>query len=144
MEAISDDLLADVQRIVELANEQTLDPLQLANGAKALLDEVATGKITGEEDRYSHTDLWDFQANVDGSQAAIAALRPVLQERDPALAGTLDRRFAAVNDQLAALRSGDGFVLYTDLTPQQVQQLATAVDALGEPLSKVAGVVAGQ
>ena len=50
------------------ANGVQLSPLQLANGAKELLDEVATGKVTGEEDRYSHTDLWDFQANVEGSQ----------------------------------------------------------------------------
>ena len=67
------------------ANAEKLSPLQLANGAKELLDEVATGKITGEEDRYSHTDLWDFAANVEGSKAAVAALRPALEERDPAL-----------------------------------------------------------
>ena len=71
--------MADVKTIVAKANVEKLTPLQLANGAKELLDEVATGKITGEEDRYSHTDLWDFEANVEGSQAAIAALRPVLQ-----------------------------------------------------------------
>ena len=65
------------------ANAEKLSPLQLANGAKELLDEVASGKITGEEDRYSHTDLWDFNANVDGSKAAVAALRPALEKRDP-------------------------------------------------------------
>ena len=73
-------------------------PVQLANGAKELLDEVATGKITGEEDRYSHTDLWDFKANVEGSQAAVAALRPVIDEKDPTLGPMLDERFAAVDD----------------------------------------------
>ena len=79
---IADQLLTDVKEIVAKANAEKLSPLQLANGAKDLLDEVATGKITGEEDRYSHTDLWDFNANVEGSKAAIAALRPVLEERD--------------------------------------------------------------
>ncbi|MGH4011917.1 MAG: iron uptake system protein EfeO [Pseudonocardiaceae bacterium] len=141
---VADQLLADVTEIVNRAKTVTLTPLQLANGAKELLDEVATGKVTGEEDRYSHTDLWDFQANVEGSEAAIAPLRPVLMERNPELVTTLDQRFAAVNDQLAAQRSGDGFKFYTELTPQQVQQLSMSVDALGEPLSKVAGVVAGQ
>ena len=68
-----------------MATIESSPPLQLANGAKELLDEVATGKITGEEDRYSHTDLWDFEANVEGSQAAVAALRPVIDEKDPAL-----------------------------------------------------------
>ena len=80
-----------------------LTPVQLANGAKELLDEVATGKITGEEDRYSHTDLWDFKANVDGSQGAVAALRPVIDEKDPALGPVLDERFAAVDALLEEL-----------------------------------------
>ena len=84
--------MADVKEIVAKANAEKLSPLQLANGAKELLDEVATGKITGEEDRYSHTDLWDFDANVEGSKAAVAALRPVLEERAPDLVTELDDR----------------------------------------------------
>jgi iron uptake system component EfeO len=75
--------------------------VQLANGSKELVDEVATGKITGEEDRNSHTDLWDFQANVEGSKAAIASLRPVLAERDPALVSLIGRRFEEVETELA-------------------------------------------
>ena len=89
--AMADLLMADVTEIVDLAKAVELNPLQLANGSKALLDEVAVGKITGEEDRYSHTDLWDFRANVDGSQAAIASLRPVLEERDPDLVAPAGR-----------------------------------------------------
>lgn len=141
--AMADRLLADVTELVGMAKTVELNPLQLANGAKELLDEVATGKITGEEDRYSHTDLYDFRSNVDGSQAAIAALRPVLMERDAALVATLDERFAAVDDLLETYRSGDGFKLYTELDEDDIKGLAEAVDALGEPLSKVAGVVAG-
>ncbi len=89
--AIADQLLTDVKEIVAKAKGVTLNPLQLANGAKALLDEVAVGKITGEEDRYSHTDLYDFDENVKGSKAAIDALRPVIKARDAALL-TEDRR----------------------------------------------------
>ena len=140
--AMADRLMADVTEIVELASTVELNPLQLANGAKGLLDEVATGKITGEEDRYSHTDLWDFRANVDGSQAAIASLRPVLEERAPELVATLDERFAELDALLEAQRAGDGFVLYTDLTPDEVKALSTALDAVSEPVSQVAGVVA--
>ncbi len=141
---IADQLLADVKKVVELANQTKLSPLQLANGSKELLDEVATGKVTGEEDRYSHTDLWDFQANVEGSKAAIAALRPVLDERNPELAKTLDRRFDEVETELAKHAEGDGFKLYTELSKAEIKALATKVDALGEPLSTVAAVVAGK
>ena len=45
-----------------------IPPAALIVGAAELIEEVSTGKITGEEDRYSHTDLWDFAANVDGSE----------------------------------------------------------------------------
>ena len=140
--ALADQLLKDVQEVVTKSNSVKLSPLQLANGAKGLLDEVATGKITGEEDRYSHTDLWDFQANVEGSKAAIAALRPTLEDRNPALVKELDTRFDAVQKLLDAQATDDGFKLYTELTPAEIKAFATAVDALSEPLSQVAAVVA--
>jgi iron uptake system component EfeO len=142
--AIADQLQADVQDLVTRTKTVELTPLQMANGAKELLDEVATGKITGEEDRYSHTDLWDFRSNVDGSQAAVAALRPVIDERNPDLGKTLDEKFGAVDDILAKHQVGDGYKLYPQLTPADIKEMSEAVDALGEPISQVAEVVAGQ
>ena len=139
--ATADRLLTDVNEIVTRAKAVELTPLQLANGAKELLDEVATGKITGEEDAFSHTDLWDFRANVDGSRAAIAALRPTIEERKADLLTTLDAAFAAVDAVLEKHRRGDGFALYTDLTEADVKEMAAVVDALGEPISSVAEVV---
>ncbi|GHF00654.1 lipoprotein [Amycolatopsis deserti] len=139
---IADKLVADVTTLVTQAKTIELSPLDLANGAKELLDEVATGKITGEEETFSHTDLWDFQANLDGSEAAIQALRPVLQERDPQLVSEVDAQFKNVQTLLDAQRAGDGFKYYTDLTQDQIRELASAVDALSEPLSKTAEVVA--
>ncbi|KRF23378.1 iron uptake system protein EfeO [Phycicoccus sp. Soil803] len=140
--AIADKLLVDVKEIVAKAKAVQLNPLQLANGSKALLDEVATGKITGEEDRYSHTDLYDFDENVKGSKAAIDALRPVLKARDAALLTDIDARFAALDAELDRHRSDGGFVLYTALSKDQVRSLTVALDALSEPISQVAGVVA--
>lgn len=141
MEKYADQLLVDVKTVVAEAKKVKLNPLQLANGAKELLDEVATGKITGEEDRYSHTDLWDFQANVEGSQAAIQALRPALQQRDPALVTTLDTQFKAVDAALEKFRTPDGFKPYL---PNEAERkvLGTVIDALAEPVSKVAAVIA--
>jgi iron uptake system component EfeO len=139
---IADRLLADVKEIVAKANAEKLSPLQLANGAKELLDEVATGKITGEEDRYSHTDLWDFNANVEGSKAAIAALRPVLEERNPELVKSLDAEFANVDAALTKYRDGDGWKLHNTLTAADLKGLSDAINALAEPISKVAAVVA--
>ncbi|MFI5711920.1 iron uptake system protein EfeO [Kribbella sp. NPDC051620] len=141
MAKYADQLLTDVKTVVAKAKVVKLNPLQLANGAKELLDEVATGKVTGEEDRYSHTDLWDFQANVEGSQAAVQALRPALQQRDPALVTTLDTNFKAVFAALDKYRVGDGFKPYT-ASEAEKKELGAVVDALAEPVSKVAGVIA--
>ncbi|WP_155540930.1 iron uptake system protein EfeO [Amycolatopsis camponoti] len=138
---IADKLLTDVKDLVAKSKTLQLTALDLANGAKGLLDEVATGKITGEEETFSHTDLWDFQANVDGSKGAIASLRPLLQERDAALVSTLDKEFANVQGLLDKTRVGDGFKFYNQLSQDEIKAFASAVDALGEPLSKVAEVV---
>jgi iron uptake system component EfeO len=139
--AIADQLLADVTELVAKAKAVELNPLQLANGSKALLDEIATGKITGEEERYSHTDLWDFEANFEGSKAAIAALRPFLQAQDPTLVASIDKSGKSLGDLLETYRDGDGFLLYPALTPADVKALTDALDGFSEPVAKVAGVV---
>jgi iron uptake system component EfeO len=139
--AVADRLLADVRQIV--AKSKTVEPtaLSIANGAKALLDEVATGKVTGEEERYSHTDLWDFDGNLEGSEQALAALRPVITERDPALQKALDEKFSALSTMLDSHRANGAFVSYTALSDAQVKDLTVALDALSEQVAKVPGVV---
>ena len=71
------------QQLVDKVNaaDFTFEAFQISNGAKELLDEVATGKVTGEEEIWSHTDLWDFQANVDGAKVAFEVLRDVVAGR---------------------------------------------------------------
>jgi iron uptake system component EfeO len=136
-------LIADIRRLQTLVYAIKLEPAQIANGANELLTEVSASKITGEEERYSHTDLWDFEANVQGSKAAFDAVKPLLEQRDPELAKEIDQRFAEVEDTLQPYRRGDGFVLYGELTEQDKRQLAQSIDALAEPLSQVAAIIAG-
>ena len=141
----ADQLLTDTAELDDRVHTdefaQTIDAASIGNGAKSLLDEVATGKVTGEEEIWSHTDLWDFQANVDGAKVAYDGLRDIVLAQDADLVETLDSRFAAIQDLLDAQQSGDGFVLYTELTPAQVKELADAVNALGEPLSTLTAAV---
>ncbi|UBU08810.1 iron uptake system protein EfeO [Nonomuraea gerenzanensis] len=139
---VADKLIADVRTIVAKANATELTPLNLANGAKELLDEVATGKITGEEDIWSHTDLWDFDANLEGSKAAVQALRPVLEERAPELVGTLDEKFAAAEAELNKHQRGDGWRLHDELSEAELKSLSDVINALGEPISRIAPIVA--
>ena len=98
-------LMADVNTLDRKVQTIQLQPAQLANGAVELMNEVANSKITGEEDRYSHTDLSDFQGNLAGSREAFDLLRPALAQTGNAkLADTIDRRFAAVQTSLDRYR----------------------------------------
>lgn len=139
-------LLRDVSLLDRRVRMITYQPPQLANGAVELLNEVAGSKITGEEDRYSHSDLSDFQANVAGAQKAFELLRPALVARgDGAVAKTIAARFAAVQTGLDRYRRKTplGFAVYSALTPTDRRTLAQQVDALAEPLSTVAAKVSG-
>lgn len=134
--ALADELVRDVARLEQLVRTVKLEPAQIGNGATELLGEVSKSKITGEEDRYSHTDLHDFQANVEGARAAFDAIRPALTERDRELAEEIEGRFGVVTDALGEHRRGDAFVPYDQLERPQVRRLSQVVDALAEPLSR--------
>lgn len=138
---IADKMVADTDELFARTQELTFSADNLANGAKELLDEVATGKITGEEEFFSHTDLWDFQANVDGARIAFENLKPLLAANDAELDTALEDNFSALQALLDQYRAGDGFLLYTELTDEQIQELSSAVDSLSEPLSKLTAAV---
>ena len=138
LEPIADKLLADVKRLQAKTKGLTYQPEELANGANGLLDEVSASKITGEEDRYSHTDLSDFEANVEGSESAFGLLAPALRKTDAQLATTIAARFDAVNAELATLKKGGKFPSYDTVDAAQRRKLSQLVNALAEPLSQVA------
>ncbi|WP_104134048.1 iron uptake system protein EfeO [Cryobacterium sp. Y62] len=135
--ALTEQLVADTQTLHTKVQGLSFTLSQQTNGAIGLLDEVATGKVTGEEETWSHTDLWDFQANVDGARVLYDGVRRLLLQTDPDLAASLDTEFASLQTLLDAQRVGDGFKLYTDLTPAEIRALADQVNALGEPLNQL-------
>ncbi|MEU6670256.1 iron uptake system protein EfeO [Streptomyces sp. NPDC046727] len=137
-------LLTDLKDWQGRVGKAEITPTSMANGAKELLDEVATGKVTGEEERYSHTDLVDFKGNVEGAEKAYELLKPVAAKNDPALAKELDKQFTALNTLLDKYRSDKAsydFVSYDKVTKDQRKELSDAVNALAEPLSKLAAAV---
>nr|BFE29324.1 iron uptake system protein EfeO [Actinomadura rugatobispora] len=144
-EQYADQLIKDLGELKAKVNAARLDPpitpVSMANGAKELLDEVATGKVTGEEEVFSHTDLVDFKANVDGAFKVYQLLRPVVRDKDPDLAKELDENFTKVQDALTKHQRGDGYVSYDTVGKADRKTLADAVNALAEPLSKLAKAV---
>jgi iron uptake system component EfeO len=145
MAPLADKLVTDLTTLRDSISTVELEPAQIANGAVELLNEVSASKITGEEDRYSHTDLADFDANVAGAKAAFDSVVPLLADDEADLVTTINDRFEALDTALAVYKvpggPANGYVLYTDLTPAQTAELAASVDALAEPLSKVAALV---
>ncbi|MFJ6661034.1 iron uptake system protein EfeO [Streptomyces sp. NPDC091377] len=141
---LADRLITDLTDWQRRVGKAEITPTSMANGAKELLDEVATGKVTGEEERYSHTDLVDFKANVEGAQTSYELLKPVAGENDPALVTELDRQFAALNtllDEYREDKTSYDFVSYDTVGAADRKELSDAVNALAEPLSKLAAAV---
>ncbi|MEU8508418.1 iron uptake system protein EfeO [Streptomyces brevispora] len=133
--------LLDWQKRVGTAE---ITPTSMANGAKELLDEVATGKVTGEEERYSHTDLIDFKGNVEGAEKSYELLKPIASKNDAALTATLDKRFAELNKLLDKYRKDKTsyeFTSYEKVGKADRKELSDAVNALAEPLSRLAAAV---
>jgi iron uptake system component EfeO len=135
-------LLRNEQQLLQLVRKAQYNPLEMASGATDLINEAATSKISGEEERYSNTDFPVFRANVDGAMQVVALLTPYLQRKDPALVDLIQRRHAAVAGLLARYRAspgydGTGYVEYSTVLDGQRRQLAAAVNALAEAMSQI-------
>ncbi len=146
---LADRLMTDLEDWVRRVGTAEITPTSMANGAKELLDEVASGKVTGEEERYSHTDLVDFKANLEGARKSYDLLKPIAAKNDPALTRELDRRFAELTAQLDTHRTDKGtdenayeYVSYDKVPQHRRKELSDGVNALAEPLSRLAAAVA--
>nr|WP_314113938.1 iron uptake system protein EfeO [uncultured Leptotrichia sp.] len=140
-EKYADDLVNDIKELKAKIATIEVTPDLMVTGAIDLLNEVSTQKITGEEEVFSHTDLYDFRANIEGAQKIFELFRPKLEKKDAKLVTTLDTEFKAVNALLDKYMTDDKhYKLYTELKPEDTKALAEAVTKLGEPLSQM-GIV---
>jgi iron uptake system component EfeO len=138
----ADQLDEDVARLADQLPDLDFPPATVAIGPSELIQEVSEGKITGEEDRYSRTDLWDFAANVDGSEQVVEILRPLLEERDADLLADIDAGFTAIDEGLAPYeRPGGTWAPYTELTEADKDALAADLAALSEHLALLPGTL---
>jgi len=137
----ADKLYADVLELQKRVKDLTVPPEKVVGGAAALLEEVAATKISGEEDRYSHTDLWDFKANVDGAQKIVELLKPLLEKENPDLVKKVEANFKTVDDILVKYKKGDGYESYDKLSDDDRKALAGPVTTLAEDLSTLRGTL---
>jgi len=151
----ADKLDQDLQRLKSGLATLEIPPAAMALGASELIEEVSQGKITGEEDRYSKTDLWDFNANVEGAEEVIAALTPALERADPELLARIRSGFEEIEGSLEPLRDGDGWVRFcqqndaypsglcprTTVTQAQIDRMKAQLAGLSEDLALVPGAL---
>jgi iron uptake system component EfeO len=145
MEPVAEALLEDVEELEELIKGKVkIHAVEIANGANELLTEVSTSKITGEEERYSHIDLVDFKANVEGSQVAWEAVAPLMEKTQPKLSKEINEDFEAVYTALKPYerKAYPGFVYYGELTKADTRKLAQVIDTLAQNLSLVPAQIA--
>jgi Predicted periplasmic lipoprotein involved in iron transport len=137
----ADKLMADVLALQARVQHLTFPPAKVVGGAAALMEEVAATKVSGEEDRYSHTDLWDLKGNVEGARKIVELLRPLIARQDAVFARKVDENFDAVEAILAKYRDGDGFVSYERVTERDRRMLVGLVNVLAEDLSTLRGML---
>ncbi|WP_168123897.1 iron uptake system protein EfeO [Paenibacillus sp. HB172176] len=142
MKDYADRLLADVQSLRALMETVEIDPSMLVTGAVELLNEVSSSKVVGEEERYSHTDLYDFVANVEGAEKIYELVHEDLKKQDAELDKQIAEGFANLNEALTAYEKDGGYVSYEELKEEDTKKLSQLLDALAEPLSQM-GVILG-
>ena len=144
---IGQTLINDVQALYDeihsstFTEDQQLNITSVSNGAAALLEEIAVGKVTGEENWWSHRDLWDFQANLEGSRIAFDLVAPIASaesEENAQLVETIDIAFNDLQAELDRYGSyEEGFTPYNEVSEEQRKELTTKLDAVREPLSQL-------
>jgi iron uptake system component EfeO len=137
----ADQLYKDTLELQQRISGLTFAPNKVVGGAAGLIEEVAASKISGEEDRYSRTDLWDFQANVDGAQKIVNLLRPLLEKADKPLLQKIDANFKTVDSVLAKYRTKAGYESYEKLTDADRNAMKGPITALAEDLAQLRGVL---
>jgi len=142
MQPLADRLLQDTQNLQSRLGGLTIPPAKMVGGASDLIEEVASTKISGEEDRYSGTDLSDFQANVDGAQKIFDLLRPLIATRNSELEARIRTNFSKVDTLLGRYRGQEGqFQNYDKLSASDRNALKGAITALAEDLSQLRGTL---
>ena len=150
---IGEALIADVNKLQETVSDpnfikdQGVSISTVSNGASGLLEEISTNKVTGEENWWSHYDLWDFQANLQGAKIAFDLVAPIAErkgEEGKALVAQINTEFGKLQSLLDQYGSLDaGYVLYDKVTSDQQKELSDQINATREPLSKLTATVFG-
>ncbi|MDE1165311.1 MAG: iron uptake system protein EfeO [Pseudomonas sp.] len=134
---VAQKLQSDVASLKQQLLAQTLPPEQLVGIVARNIRSLAEIRHNGEEERYSHTDLNGFAANLDGTRKVIELLRPLLAKTASDVLTRLDTAVSDLDSTLNALRSGDRYTAYDKVGPDQRKQIADKAKALADALDGI-------
>jgi len=135
---IAQRLLADVTTLKQQLLAQSLPPEQLVSIVVRNLNSLADVRAgSGEEERYSHSDLNGFAANGQTAHKVVDLLRPMLSKSAADVLAKVDQALGDFDSQLDALKSADGYVSYDAVTAAQRQQIAAKAKALATALDGI-------
>ncbi|OMQ39506.1 iron uptake system protein EfeO [Pseudomonas putida] len=131
-------LLTDVTSLKQQLLAQSLAPEQLVSIVVRNLDNIAQVRAhSGEEERYSHSDLNGFAGNLDASRKVVELLRPLLGKSDAPLLTNIDTALADFAAELDGFKVDGGYASYDSVSPAQRQQIADKAKALAAALDAI-------
>jgi iron uptake system component EfeO len=135
---IAQRLLADVTTLKQQLLAQSLPPEQLVSILVRNLNSLADVRAgSGEEERYSHSDLNGFAANAQTARKVVDLLRPMLSKSAADVLANVDQAMSDFDSQLNAFKSADGYVSYDAVTAAQRQQIAAKAKALATAMDGI-------
>ena len=135
---IAQRLSSDVSALKQQLLAQSLPPEQLVSIVVRNLNSLADVRAaSGEEERYSHTDLNGFAANLDASRKVVELLRPLLSKSAAERLPTLDSAITAFDAELNGFKVKDGYVSYDTVSAEQRKHIADKAKVLADALDGI-------
>ncbi|TPG75333.1 iron uptake system protein EfeO [Pseudomonas arsenicoxydans] len=131
-------LTRDVTTLKQQLLAEPLPPEQLVSIVVRNLNTLADVRASsGEEERYSHTDLNGFAANLDVARKVVELLRPMLSKSAADVLPKVDSALAAFDSELNGLKVKDGYASYDSVSAEQRKRVANKAQALADALDTI-------
>jgi iron uptake system component EfeO len=135
---IAQRLVTDVTSLKQQLLAQSLPPEQLVSIVVRNLNSLADVRAaSGEEERYSHTDLNGFAANLDAARKVVDLMRPLLTKSAAQLLPEIDSAISALDAELSGLKVDGRYASYDSVTADQRKQIADKAKALAVALDGI-------
>lgn len=134
---VAEKLSHDIASLKQQLLATPLPPEQWVNIVSRNLHSLADIRSSGEEERYSHTDLNGFAANLEGARKVVELLRPLLSKSAAELLPRIDTAVAGLDQQLAGLQVNDQYPSYDTVSADQRKQIANKAKTLADALDGI-------